>query len=113
MKIEKGIKHEINGVYGNVTYAELDLDGVYYPSRYNSEERSVDTQETISFTDETNGLPEGVSMDDYFKMALLQRLESIERKLNTPQTININCAIDGVSKGTFDEIVKTIKELNK
>jgi len=110
MKIKKGIKHEINGVYGNVTYTDLNLDGEYYPSRYNSEERSIDTQETISFTDELNGLPEGVSMDDYFGMALLQRLDNIERKLNTPQTINIKCTIDGISEETIDMIVKAIRE---
>lgn len=110
MEIKKTIKHEINGVYGNVTYSDLNLNGEYYPSRYNSEERSVNTRETISYTDEVNGLPEGVSMDDYFGMALLQRLDNIERKLNTPQNINISCAIDGISEETLNKIVKAIRE---
>jgi len=37
MEYTKGIKHTINGVFGEVTYTDVDLSGWYYPSRYNSE----------------------------------------------------------------------------
>ena len=97
MEYTKVIKHEINGVYGNVTYGDINLNGNYYPSRYNSEERSLDTRETISSTEELNGLPEGLSMDDYFKMALLQKFDSIEKKLDNLQNVSVNVTLDNIS----------------
>lgn len=88
MEYTKRIKHQINGIFGEVTYADLELRGHYFSSRHNSEERDVNTGNTIRFQDETNGLPENISMDDYFKMALLQRLGGVEKalkELNIPQ----------------------------
>jgi hypothetical protein len=52
-----------------------------------------------------NGLPEGVDKDTYFKMAVLQRLEGIENKINP--VYNINIKIDDIS----DEIMKKIASL--
>jgi len=97
MEYTKGIKHTINGVFGEVTYTDVDLSGWYYPSRYNSEVRDINTKETISSTDELNGLPEGISMDDYFKMALLQKFDSIEKKLDNLQNVSVNVTLDNIS----------------
>ena len=40
MEYTKSIKYEINGVYGNVTYADINLNGEYYPSRHNASWRN-------------------------------------------------------------------------
>jgi len=108
MEYTKSIKYEINGVYGNVTYADINLNGEYYPSRHNSEERDINTHKTISLTDETNGLPNGISMDDYFKMALLQKLDNIEKKLNTPQNITVNVALDNISNEVLAKLASLV-----
>ena len=97
MEHTKGIKHTINGVFGEVTYTEVDLSGNYYPSRYNSEERDINTKETISSTDELCGLPDNISMNDYFNVALLQKLDNIKKKLNTPQNVSVNVTLDNIS----------------
>ena len=97
MEYTKAIKHEIDGVYGKVTYSDINLNGEYYPSRHNSEERDINTKETISSTDELNGLPVGISMDDYFKMALLQKLDNIEKKLDNLQNVSVNVTLDNIS----------------
>jgi len=106
MKHTKVIKHVINGVYGNVTYGDLNLDGEYYPSRYNSEEINIKTGETISSTDEIDGLPEGINMDDYFNMALLQKLDAIEKRLNAPQ--NVNITLDNISNELLEKLASLV-----
>jgi len=108
MEFTKVIKHEISGVYGNVTYGDLNLNGEYYPSRYNSEERSIDTEETISQTDELNGLPEGISMNDYFNMALLQRLDSIEKNIKGLQNVSVNITLDNISNELLVKLASLI-----
>jgi len=108
MEHAKAIIHSIDGVYGQVKYGDIDLNGEYYPSRYNSEEVSFDTKETISSTEELNGLPEGISMDDHFKMALLQRLDSIEKKLNNLQSIAVNVTLDNISNDVLVKLTSLI-----
>ena len=104
MKYTKGIKHQINGIFGEVTYSDIDLDGEYYASRHSSEERSINTKETISSIDDVNGLPENISMDDYFKMALIQKLDNIEKKLNAPQNIIMNVSLGDISDDAFSKL---------
>jgi len=108
MEHTKGIKHTINGVFGEVTYTDVDLNGEYYPSRHNSEERDINTKETISSTDELNGLPVGISMDDYFKMALLQKLDNIEKKLNALQNVTVNVTLDNISDEVIVKLVSLV-----
>ena len=109
MEFNKCIKNEINGIFGNVTYVDLELAGHYYPSRHNAEERDVKTGETIVSYDETNGLPEDISMDDYFKMALLERLGGIERKLSSLGEVEISQPVTiDLSKETIMNIISIL-----
>jgi len=36
-------------------------------------------------------------MDDYFKMALLQKFDSIEKKLDNLQNVSVNVTLDNIS----------------
>jgi len=71
----------INGIFGEVNIDSIQIDNEYSKTRHYEEEMDIETGKEINFKDETLGLPDGISIDTYFKMALIQQLESINRSL--------------------------------
>lgn len=100
--------YNIDGIFGRVLHSDLELNGRCYKARHSAEERKNETNETVSYRDETSGLPIDITMDDYFKMALLQKLDDIGNKLSKNQNITLNVELDDVSNETLQKITSLL-----
>lgn len=74
----------IDGIFGQVKYVDSQTYGEYYTSRFNAEEKNSDGIVTQK-TEESWGLPSytdlPMDLDTYFKIALIQKLDGIEKAL--------------------------------
>lgn len=79
---KKAIKYTINGIYGDVTNTDISLNNkvedTYEKARHSYIERDIETFEDIEISGEIPGLPLSITMDEYFKIALIQAIEGID-----------------------------------
>ena len=68
--------YSIDGKFGRVEYPVLE-EQKGHNTTYNKETYDRDTMKLLKGEEFISGLPEGISNDDYFKMALLDSLHNI------------------------------------
>lgn len=97
---------DIDGIYGNVRCSAYDADNFKHSTV------KIDTKTGLYITEpeEGEGLPNGMTRDDYFRIALLSVLNDISKSLEKDAYVNVkNLELDKV----ILKLCETLEKVNK
>ena len=106
-EMNTGTVYFIDGIYGHIEFPTFSIvenqeDVKATWSKY--EDRNSETGEDIEGTrvDFEDGLPLNIDKDDYFRMALLEVLRSIDKKLGNDNYVKVKEPINVTINNTKD-----------
>jgi hypothetical protein len=105
--------YDIYGIYGSIEHLMQSPKQNEDKISYDCCERDIKTGEKISVSEDINGLPDGITKDDYFKMALLKVLGEIRDEIRKDSYVNIKSPSINIDACVDEAVKKLVSTLDK